>query len=112
MSQPREHWQVSQQVLWYISGTVDLGILYKGIEEKVVEYYDADYAGDPDKRRSTSGYLFMMAGGVVPWGSKLQPTVAASTCEAEYIASAFAVKECLWVQKVLQELRPGVFREP
>jgi hypothetical protein len=113
MSQPRlEHWQGAQQVLRYISGTVDLGILYKGTEEKVVAYCDADYAGDPDKGRSTSGYLFMMAGGVVSWSSKLQLTVAASTCGKEYIASAFAAKECFWVRTVLQELRPGVCRKP
>jgi hypothetical protein len=72
MSQPRlEHWQVAQQVLRYISGTVDLGILYRGTEQRVVGYCDADYAGDPDKRKSTSGYRFMMAGGAVSWGSKL-----------------------------------------
>jgi transposase InsO family protein len=113
MSQPRvEHWQVAQQVLRYLAGTVELGILFRGTEQQVVGYCDADYAGDPDKRRSTSGYLFMMAGGVVSWGSKLQPTVAASTCEAEYISSAFAVKEALWVRKVLQELLPGGYQKP
>jgi hypothetical protein len=70
MSQPRvEHWQVPQQVMRYISGTVDLGILYKGTEQMVVGYCDADYAGDPGKGRSTSGYLFRMAGGAVSWGS-------------------------------------------
>jgi hypothetical protein len=56
---------VAQQVLKYIAGTVDLGILYRGAEQRVVGYCDADYAGDPDKRRSTSGYLFVMAGGAV-----------------------------------------------
>jgi hypothetical protein len=48
----------------------------------------------------------------VSWGSKLQPTVAASTCEAEYIACTFTVKEFFWVWKILQELRPGVCRQP
>jgi hypothetical protein len=51
-------------VLRYISGTVDLGIMYRCAEQKVVGYCDADYAGDPDKI-STSGYLFMRARGVV-----------------------------------------------
>jgi hypothetical protein len=71
-----------------------------------VGYCDADYADDPDKRRFTSGYLFMMVG-AVSWGSKLQPTVAASTCEPECMSSAFVVKESLCVRKVLQELLPS-----
>lgn len=56
------------------------------------------------QRRSTSGYVFQNAGGAVLWGSKLQTTVAASTCEAEFIAGALAVKEALGLRKLMYDL--------
>ncbi|GAB2289888.1 hypothetical protein Dimus_038073 [Dionaea muscipula] len=61
-------------------------------------------AGDLDGRKSTSGYLFTLAGGAISWQSRLQKCVALSTTEAEYIAAVEAGKEMLWVKRFLQEL--------
>ena len=63
-------------------------------------YCDADFAADVDTRRSTSGLVFIYNGGAVVWGSKVQPTVAASTTEAEYIASAVAAKKAVWLRRL------------
>ena len=38
----------------------------------------------------------MLAGGVISWQSARQKTVALSTVEAEYMATAAAVKEAIW----------------
>ena len=71
----------------------------------LVGYSDADWAGDLDTRRSTSGTLFLMGDGAVSWTSKAQPVVALSSCEAEYIALSMATQEAAWMQKLLNDLQ-------
>eukprot|EP00253_Pinus_taeda_P018476 PITA_18476 len=60
--------------------------------------------GDLDKRRSTIGYVFTLAGGAISWMSKLQETVALSTTEAEYIAASDSSKEAIWLKGLLDEI--------
>ena len=98
------HWQAAKGVVRYLAGTTSYGIIYSGESVEFTGYSDADYAGDIDTRRSTTGYVFIMNGGAISWQSKRQPTVAASTSEAEYMAAAAAVKEGLWLRKLLADL--------
>ena len=60
--------------------------------------------GDYPTRKSTTGYLFRLGNTAISWSSKLQSTVALSSCEAEYMALKEAVKELLWLQYVLKQL--------
>jgi hypothetical protein len=69
-------------VLWYLRGTSDYYITYCSGRALVCGYVDSDFAGDLDKRRSTSGYVFTLVGGAISWMSKLQNIVALSTTEA------------------------------
>jgi hypothetical protein len=98
------HWQAAKGVLRYLAGTIDYGITYGKTKDNLLGYCDADYAGDIDTRRSTTGYVFLFNGGAITWQSKRQPTVAASTTEAEYMAAAAAVKEGLWLRKLATDL--------
>ncbi|KAL9261973.1 Retrovirus-related Pol polyprotein from transposon TNT 1-94-like protein [Drosera capensis] len=75
----------------------------------VVGYVDSDYAGDLDKRRSLTGYVFILGGSAGSWRATLQDTVALSTTEAEYMATAEATKEALWLNRLVEEL--GVKQE-
>jgi hypothetical protein len=82
------HWTAVKRILRYLKGTSDWGLLFNPKNDTLVGYSDADWAGDPDSRRSTTGYLFTIGGVPVAWKSKKQATVALSTAEAEYMALA------------------------
>ena len=105
-SKPNQtHWVAAKRVLQYLKGTSNLGIIFKGDEpERCKAYSDADWAGDKDDRKSTSGYLFQIASGPVSWRSKKQDTVALSTAEAEYVALSSATQECVWMRQLTSEL--------
>jgi Reverse transcriptase (RNA-dependent DNA polymerase)/gag-polypeptide of LTR copia-type/Integrase core domain/GAG-pre-integrase domain/Zinc knuckle len=110
VASPRvEHWQAAKSVLRYLAGTPSLGLLYGDRTQPFVGYSDSDFAGDTDTRKSTSGFVFMFGGAAVAWRSKLQSIVATSTCEAELVAAAQAVKEALYFGKLLTDLC-GVYR--
>ena len=73
-------------------------------EGTITGYSDADWAGDLDDRHSTTGNLFVMAGGSISWTSKKQATVSLSTAEAEYIALSTATQEAIWLRRLLADL--------
>jgi hypothetical protein len=75
----KEHWATVKWVLRYLRGTSDYCITDNNGCELVCGYVDSNFAGDLDKRRSTSGYVFSLAGGAISWMSKLQNIVALST---------------------------------
>ncbi|KAF2888384.1 hypothetical protein ILUMI_17789 [Ignelater luminosus] len=88
-----EHWRAVERILWYLQQTLQYKITYsKTGQIEATEYTDADYAGCADTRKSTSGYIFIMANGPVTWKSQKQMVVAQSTTEAEYTALALGVK--------------------
>ncbi|XP_071901088.1 secreted RxLR effector protein 161-like [Coffea arabica] len=103
----KSHSQAVKWILWYIQNTVDVGLVFeqdKSLGHCIVGYCDSDYAGDLDKRRSTTGYLFTFVKALVSWKSTLQLTVALSTTEAEYMAITEAVKESIWLQGLFEDL--------
>ena len=79
------------------------------LDNLVVGYVDSDYAGDLDKRQSTTGYLFTMAGEPVCLHSTLQSTVALSTTEAEYMEVTEAFKEAIRMHGLINDL--GILQE-
>ncbi|KAH9716242.1 hypothetical protein KPL71_021390 [Citrus sinensis] len=60
--------------------------------------------GDLDRRRSLTGYLFMLNGCLINWKANLQHVVALSTTEAEFTATTEAAKEAIWLKGLITEL--------
>jgi len=108
MEDPKgSHWAAVKQILRYLSGTVNYGCIYKKLnasETKLTGYSDSDLAGDVDDRKSTSGLVFLLGSCLVTWVSQKQRVVALSSCEAEYIASANAACQGIWLSRLLGEL--------
>ena len=102
----KEHTVAVKRVYRYLQGTKSLTLTYRGdCELKLVGYTYSDWGGDKETRRSTSGYVFTLAGAPISWSSGRQSTVALSSTEAEYIAAAEATKEAVWIARFLEELK-------
>ncbi|KAF2285863.1 hypothetical protein GH714_008480 [Hevea brasiliensis] len=61
--------------------------------------------GDPDDRKSTSGFVFMLGSGAVSWSSKKQQIVTLSTTEAEFIAATSCSCQAIWLRRILKDLK-------
>ena len=100
-----EHWKAVKHIFRYLLGTMYNGIQYSQTGKiECKGYSDADWGGDLDDRKSTSGYVFQIGGGPVSWQSRKQGCVAISTSEAEYIALTSAAQEGIWLCRLLDEL--------
>jgi hypothetical protein len=108
----QQHWNAAKRILRYLTGTAKAELHYKpynNTEELRVEAYsDSDWAGDPDNRKSTTGFVVKLDGCTISWNTKKQSIVSLSSAEAEYIALADTAKEVLWVRNLLSELFSGV----
>ena len=107
------HWKAAKRVLRYLKGTINKGIRYDGRESaELVIFADADWANNPDTRRSVTGWVSQLCGGPISWKSRTQRSVARSSTEAEFMAAASdAAAETLFLQRVLHDfgiLQPTV----
>ena len=104
-----------KHVLRYVKGTLDYELCFRKSAErlKLVGYSDASWGSSFD-RMSITGYCFKLNdnGPAISWKSKKQPTVALSSCEAEYMALGAATQECLFLTQVLCDIDQNTQHEP
>jgi hypothetical protein len=104
----QSHWNAAKRVLRYLKGTANYGLKYSKTGKSVQGYCDADWGSCPIDRKSYSGYAFILGGASISWSSRKQRTVATSSCEAEFVSLAEAVKEGIYLQSLLTEMNlPG-----
>ena len=112
-SNPSEaHWKAVKRILRYLKGTVDYSLCYQGKDLLLRGYTDADWAGDVDERKSTSGFVFLLGNSTISWSSKKQTYVALSIMESEFIAFSSTVQEGVWLKRFLDHLKVTSSEEP
>jgi hypothetical protein len=100
----KEHWNVVKWIFRYLRVTSNVCLQFGRTRKGLVGYVDSDFAADLDKKKSLTGFVFTSGGRAVSWRSCLQPTVAQSTTEAEYVAVCDARKEVIWLKVLYAKL--------
>jgi hypothetical protein len=99
-----EYWKLVKKVLRYLQGTKGLMLTCRKIESlRIVGYSDSDYA--EDDRKSTSGYVFTLAGGAISWKSCKQTVITSSTMYVEFVACYEAIGLVNWLKKFIPGLK-------
>ena len=102
------HWEAAKHTLCYLQATKDMELVYDGsdvtMDMDFHGYSDADWSGDPDTSRSTSGYIFISNQAAISWASKCQSMVALSSTESEYIGLSIARQHIQWLRTFFDEI--------
>jgi hypothetical protein len=95
-------WKSVKHIMRYIKHASDYGLEFGG--SGIVDFKcfcDSDWGGDTATCKSTSGYIFCLAGGAISWSSKKQAVVALSSMESEYVGLSLAAKEAVWLRRLV-----------
>ena len=68
------HWMAVKRIIRNLKGTLDFKLCLGSKDIVLIGFCDADWAGDANDRRSTTGYVFFVGVGVISWKCKKQPT--------------------------------------
>jgi hypothetical protein len=93
-----------KRILWYLKGTLDFGLHFQLGLLHLQVYSDADWAGDPNDRRSVLGSIVYFGSSPISWASKKQHTVSRSSIEAEYRPLAITAAELAWIRQLLCDI--------
>jgi hypothetical protein len=100
-----DHLAAVKKILCYVAGTCNWGLWFgrkKGNQALLTGFSDADFAGDVDARKSTTGVIFFLANNLITWQSMKQKVVAQSNCESKYITAANVTCQALWLARVAE----------
>ena len=100
----KQHWEAVKWILRYLKGSSDTSLCFTGASLKLQDYVDADFTGDIDSRKSTTGFVFTLSDTTISWASNLQKIVTLSTSEAKYVDATEAGNEMIWLYGFLDEL--------
>ncbi|XP_020686218.1 S-type anion channel SLAH2-like [Dendrobium catenatum] len=104
MHEPQpQHVYLLKRLLRYLKGTSKYGLPVTKSDLQLQSFSDADWAGDPESRKSTSGYCSFLGNTLISWTVKKQHTIARSSTESEYRALAALTADVLWIHRLLFE---------
>src|SRR6202012_5196075 len=104
-------WNQLKRVVRYLKGTINMKLKLSDIKNNnnlIVGYADADFAEDRITRKSNSGMVFFINGGVCSWACRKQTCVALSSTEAEFVALSSACQEAFWLRRLLEDLNQEI----
>ena len=84
-------------------GTSDICLEFERHGNSMVGFVDSDFTGDFDRRRSITSYVFTLGEYIISWKASLQPIIALSTTEAEYITVTETIKRAIWLRGLFCE---------
>ena len=98
------HWKAFRRLLRYLKETVNEGIMfYRDSDSRLNAYVDADWAGDVDERKSTTGLICKFGTSPIYWKSKKQACVTLSSTEAEYVAACRCAQDLVWLRRLYND---------
>ena len=109
-----QHYRALRNLMRYCKQTMQFGLLYTSTYKKLRDpwvlsgHVDSDWASWKASRRSRTGYLIYLGNCLIAFGSKLQPAVALSSAEAEYMALSLITRILLWIINMIENM-PGQF---
>jgi hypothetical protein len=105
-----DHFRTVKRILQYVKGTLSFGLTISShSSSNILAYSDADWAGCPDTRHSTSGYAVFLGNNLISWSAKKQSIVSRSSAESEYRSLALTIAEVTWLTHLLKDLRISSF---
>ncbi|KAJ9561120.1 hypothetical protein OSB04_006280 [Centaurea solstitialis] len=99
-----EHWKSITRLLRYLRYTREYGLHYGRYPTVIEGYSDANWISDIKDSRSTSGYVFTLAGAAISWKSSKQTVIARSTMESEFIALDKSGEEAEWLRQFVEDI--------
>eukprot|EP00961_Rhodomonas_salina_P279298 3773169-Rhodomonas_salina.1 len=102
------HVSAAKHLLRYAKATHEVGITFtrgSAAPNQLYAYVDADHAGDPEGRRSATGFIVMMNSSAISRESKCQKVTALSSAESEFYAASACSCEIMYLRSVMQSLR-------
>nr|PNR58443.1 hypothetical protein PHYPA_005438 [Physcomitrium patens] len=93
-----------KRIMKYLKDTLNFKLCLGCDNITLHGYYNADWVGDANDKRSTMGYMFFVGMGVISWNSKRQPTIARSTMEAKYMVASHSAMEAIWLRQLLEDI--------
>jgi hypothetical protein len=99
------HLDAVKRVLRYLKTSKAEGLYFPPGGDLVLRgYTDASHGGDATDRRAVGGYLFFLGESLISWSSKKLPVIGLSSAENEYMQLTLAVKEAIWLRRLLRDM--------
>jgi len=100
-----DHWTTVKCVMHYLKRTKDYMLTYRRSESsEIIGFSDSDFVGCQDSKLSTSGYIFMLVGGVVSWKSAKQNFPTSSAMAIDFVDCYEASNHVIWLRNFVTRL--------